>query len=406
MKESRCNHVCRGFSICVVALLAACSGGAPPIARPGGMQPTAGIAVPAATFQVLYHFHGHRRGDGARPEATLIDLDGKLYGTTPRGGAKHGGTVFSVTTTGTEKVLYNFGAASGDGMFPVSRLIKLNGALYGTTVGGGANGVGTVFRVTTAGRERVLYSFAGGSDGANPEAGLLNVNGTMYGTTSRGGTNGSGTVFSVATTGTEQVLHSFGSGSDGAEPLASLIHVNGVLYGTTFMGGANGSGTVFAITTTGTEKVLHSFGGADGIEPDSRLLNVNGTMYSTTSSGGSSAWGTVFSITTTGTEKVLYNFRDDYDAASPGGGLINVKRTLYGTTYQGGSSGCFFGCGTIFSITTAGKEHVLYRFSGGSDGAGPLGGLIDVNGTMYGTASLDGTGCVHKGCGTVFALIP
>jgi uncharacterized repeat protein (TIGR03803 family) len=137
----------------------------------------------------------------------------------------------------------------------------------------------------------VLYSFKG-KDGADPGAGLLNVNGTLYGTTTGGGkycrgSDGCGTVFSITTSGKETVLHSFGGTGDSGYPKAGLLNVNGTLYGTTAGGGANGSGTVFSITTSGAETVLYSFkGGKDGKAPSAGLLNVKGTLYGSTEVGG------------------------------------------------------------------------------------------------------------------------
>jgi uncharacterized repeat protein (TIGR03803 family) len=111
--------------------------------------------------------------------------------------------------------------------------------------------------------------------------------------------------------------------------------------------------------------------------------------------------GTVYSITTSGHEKVLYSFTGGSDGESPGAGLINVNGTLYGTTTEGGS-GCAYGCGTIFSVTTAGVETVLYRFAGTSDGWFPAAPLLYVNGAVCGTTSYGGN--ARYCCGTVFAL--
>jgi uncharacterized repeat protein (TIGR03803 family) len=157
-----------------------------------------------------------------------------------------------------------------DGLEPYADLISVKGLLYGTTESGGSSplrqarrlGGGTVFSITPSGTETVLHNFAAlRRDGANPDSGLINVNGTLYGTTSGGGSKKAGTVFSITTSGTEAVLHRFGRSGDGADPWG-LINVKGVLYGTTeFGGGANSGGTVFSITTSGTETVLYSFKG-------------------------------------------------------------------------------------------------------------------------------------------------
>ena len=141
--------------------------------------------------------------DGAKPAASLIDVNGTLYGTTASGGAYKGGTIFSITPGGKEKVLHSFGYGA-DGAYPVASLIYVNGALYGTTENGGASnfcggGCGTVFSITTSGSESVLHSFAGNGDGIYPAASLTDVNGTLYGTTTSGGLYGNccGTVFSL-----------------------------------------------------------------------------------------------------------------------------------------------------------------------------------------------------------------
>ncbi|MGH8297439.1 MAG: choice-of-anchor tandem repeat GloVer-containing protein, partial [Steroidobacteraceae bacterium] len=82
----------------------------------------------------------------------------------------------------THSVLYSF-AGGSDGVRPYAALIQASdGNFYGTTYGGGANSDGTVFKLTPSGSETVLYSFAGGSDGANPRAALIQASdGNFYG---------------------------------------------------------------------------------------------------------------------------------------------------------------------------------------------------------------------------------
>jgi uncharacterized repeat protein (TIGR03803 family) len=292
-------------------------------------------------------------------------------------------------------------------------LINIKGTLYGTTYEGGASGYGTVFSITTAGEEHVLYSFGGGSDGAYPEAGLIAVRGTIYGTTHEGGGSrcfryGCGTVYSITMSGQEKVLHSFASSTyaDGTGPCAGLIDMAGKLYGTTETGGTNDDGVVFSIATSGAENVLYSFrGGDDGSYPRSGLLVVKGALYGTTITGGPYYGGVIFSVTTGGQENVLYRFgANQQDAAAPYGGLIDVTGTMYGTSAHGGASDL----GAVFSVTLTGEESVLYSFSGGHGGSYPDDSLLNVNGTLYGT-TVDGGGgqlCRNAGCGTVFALAP
>lgn len=366
-------------------------------------------------YHVLHSFEGPP-GDGDSPVAGLIDVTGQLYATTPYGGANctisryRGGcgTVYVITTGGKEKVLYSFRKGT-DGRYPYSNLLDVGGVLYGTTRDGGKqNKAGTVFSITTNGVEKILHSFGAGADGSRPFGGLIDINGTFYGTTVNGGdykscTNGCGTVFSITTGGVEKVLHSFGKGSDGSEPESDLINVAGTLYGTTFNGGAYTFGTVFSITTDGTERVLHSFGnGTEGRYPSAGLLDVHGTLYGTTSQGGAQrgayTYGTVFRVTTGGVEKVLHSFDKRTDGSFPGAGLIDLSGMLYGTTPSGGEHKL----GTVFSITTGGQEKVLHSFATGTDGNQPEAGLIKVNGTLYGTTSGGGT----SNNGTVFSITP
>ncbi|HEY6486724.1 MAG TPA: choice-of-anchor tandem repeat GloVer-containing protein [Candidatus Cybelea sp.] len=404
----------------LAAMIAGCGGGStPPSPSPAGVAAERTHARPA--YSVLYSFEG--RSDGRDPHAgPLIKVKGTLYGTTEYGGGPcHGrcfsGTVFAITTSGTENILHSFEVGSGDGKNPRADLIEGAGAFYGTTVHGGSASCycGTVFKLTLSGAETVLYSFTGKPDGYGPDAGLLDLNGTLYGTTINGGAYGDGTVFAIAPSGTEIVLHSFTGKPDGAHPYAGLTNVDGTLYGTTTKGGANcgssgGCGTVFTISPSGSESVLYSFKGSpgDGNYPTQEvLLDVSGTLYGTTKRGGTNDRGTVFSMTTSGAEAVLHSFGGSGDGVFPYGGLLDVKGTLYGTTSNGGSGSCLRygdvqGCGTVFETTTSGQETVLHDFDGLRQGRFPYAGLINVNGTLYGTTTAGGS---HN-AGAVYSLSP
>lgn len=392
-------------------------------------------------YKVLYSFKGG--ADGANPSGGLTPVDGVLYGAS--GGGTYGkGTVFSITSSGTEKVLYTFQGGS-DGFNPTGALMVLPGTLYGTTRLGGCDpsgcrssycsssgGCGTVFKVSMSGEEQVLYRFQGGGDGYFPSGGLAVLNGVLFGTTINGG-NGNGTVFSMSTSGKETVLYRFKGGKDGAAPNGQLIALNGALYGTTFSGGhcviQGGCGTVFKVTTSGHETVLYRFKGSsyndyskDGGGPGAGLLALNGTLYGTTAFGGKShcsgcqTWGTVFHVSTSGMERVIHRFDGDRgDGIIPYSNLIATRGLFYGTTTGAGvgySSYCENdGCGVIFSVKRGGKEHVLYKFMGGysGDGAYPYAGLTALNGSLYGVTSAGGLlHCASgpEGCGTVFKISP
>jgi uncharacterized repeat protein (TIGR03803 family) len=354
------------------------------------------VACGAGTESVLHSFGAST--DGASPSyGSLIQAsDGNLYGTTENGGAHSDGTVFEITPGGVETVLYSFGSSANDGANPYAGLIQASdGNLYGVTFDGGTNSVGTVFKITTAGVETVLYSFGSvANDGANPYGRLIQgSDGNLYGTTERGG-SGYGTVFEITTGGAETVLHSFGSAGDGDFPYGGLIQgSDGNLYGTTELGGANSLGIVFKMTTAGTPyAIFHSFGAAsDGSEPYGSLIQASdGNLYGTTAVGGANSLGTVFKLTTTGTETVLYSFgASGSDGTSPYGSVLQASDgNLYGLTQGGGT----YSQGTVFQVTTAGVETVLHSFgSSAVDGAGPQDSLIQAsNGALYGLTPLGG----------------
>jgi uncharacterized repeat protein (TIGR03803 family) len=370
----------------------------------------------SSKYRVLYSFNGR---DGKYPVASLIDVNGILYGTTT-GGGTHGlapkdGVVFSITTDGAEHVLHDFGKGARDGAYPGAALNDLNGTLYGTTELGNKANTGTVFSITTSGVEHVLYSFGEfGPSGMQPSAKLIDMGGTFYSTTNFGGSSNLGTVFSVTPSGKENTLYSFGHPylTDGEIPATRLVNVHGTLYGTTYDGGVygrgyhcgpsrcQGDGTVFSITLAGKKRTLHSFGsGSDGVKPEAGLLNVHGTLYGTTELGGEHPnCGTVFSISTAGDERVLYSFGAVGDGCGPGADLILVKGRLYGTTGYGGA---YDSKGTAFGISLTGSgERVLHSFGGGKDGANPQAALLNLGGTLYGTTQKGGT----SNYGTVFTL--
>jgi uncharacterized repeat protein (TIGR03803 family) len=359
-----------------------------------------------AQGQTLTVLHGFGGADGSSPEASLIrDTQGNLYGTTTGGGAHNYGTVFMLSPSGAERVIYNF-TGGVDGGEPYSSLIRdAQGNLYGTTEVGGAYGIGTVFAVTRAGVETVLHSFTG-PDGGYPIAGLIqDAQGNFYGTTDGGGANNKGTVFKLTPSGTETVLYSFTGGADGWNPYSGLVQdANGTLYGTTVYGGANGDGTVYKVTLSGVETVLYNFnGGACGSHPNGGVvLDAQGNLYGTTLIG-SIGWGAVFEIfPSSGICRVFHAFNPTGgDGGSPYAGLVQDSNgNLFGTTYIGGSNNW----GTVFMVTPPlGIYRVLYSFTGGADGARPVGGLVrDTVGNLYGTTLWYGT----NGGGTAFRLSP
>jgi uncharacterized repeat protein (TIGR03803 family) len=387
----------------------------------------------AQTYTILYTFKGEQ--DGAGPTGGLLrDAQGNLYGTTFQGGRySYRGTAFKLSALHKLAVLYSF--LDGYGANPFAGLVEgEHGAFYGTTLYGGAYGLGTVFALDKNGYERALHSFSGNSgDGEYPEAGLvLDGAGNVYGTTLYAGLagcgngEGCGMVFKLSKTGEETVLHTFTGGTDGGWPLARLVRDKaGNLYGTASGGGdpscydGYGCGTVFRLDLAGTFTVLYTFTGTggDGSGPEAGLiLDEAGNLYGTTQVGGSAGFGTVFKVDPAGKETVLYSFLGaPDDGANPS--FANLSRdsagNLYGVT-PGGGTACNqdqYGCGIVFSLDPAGKEAVLHYFTGtAGDGAVPDGGLVrDGAGNLYGTTEEGGdTSCSQGayGCGVVFKLMP
>jgi len=378
----------------------------------------------AQSFTQRLEFKGSNGGLPSTP--LLLDSAGNLYGTTFLGGnkKKDGGVVFKLAPDGkTTTVLHEFKGGK-DGLAPSSGLIAdSQGNLYGLTLSGGDAdkpfGLGTVFKLAPSGTETVLYAFKGGTDGSNPEGNLLaDSQGNFYGTTLQGGGNGQGSVWKLGPDGTETVLYSFQNGNDGAEPVAGVIaDAQGNLYGTTFTGGPGTGGTVFKLAPDGTESILFAFapGNNNGANPNAGLIiDKNGNLYGTTTNGGSpgncpAGCGTIFEIASDGTFTVLYRFTGGSDGGNPVAPLLEDKNgNFYGTTESGGTCGGY-GCGVVFELTSSGQETPLYSFTGKSDGEGPGAAVVaDKHGNLFGTAERGGQTCPNyvfqTGCGTVFEV--
>jgi uncharacterized repeat protein (TIGR03803 family) len=350
----------------------------------------------------LYSFTGGN--DGANPVAALVQgSDGYFYGTTVNGGTNDAGTVFKISADGALTGLYSF-TGTNDGGYPEAALVEGSDSnFYCTTSLGGTNDAGTVFKITTSGALTSLYSFTGGNDGDSPVAGLVQgSDGYFYSTTCYGGgTNDAGTVFKITTNGALTSLYSFTGGNDGAEPLAGLVQgSDGYFYGTTYYGGTHGIGTVFKISSGGALTSLYSFtGGNDGYWPEAELAQgSDGNFYGTASRGGTTGYGTVFKISATGALTSLYSFTGGNDGAYPEAGLVQGSDgNFYSTTSSGGMNG---GSGTVFEISTNGALTSLYSFTGGNDGALPNGLAQGTDGYFYGTTYYGGT----NDAGTVFKI--
>jgi uncharacterized repeat protein (TIGR03803 family) len=379
----------------------------------------------AQTETVLYNFTSASES----PTSPLVrDSAGNLYGTTAGGGPLPGayGTVYELVNSSgsyTQRILYDFGATSSDGVNPFAGVMMDSaGNLYGTTYAGGVAGKGTVFELVNSGgsyTEKVLYSFgATSSDGINPESGvIMDSAGNLYGTT-YGGAFGVGTVFELVNASgsyTEKILYNFaGPPGDGLGPVSLLMDSAGNLFGAALGGGPAGCGAVFELVNASgsyTEKLLYSFAGppSDGRNPTGLLMDSAGNLFGTTNLGGTSAncnnnCGSVFELVNTSgnyTEKLLHSFTGGADGAYPNANLImDATGKLYGTTSRFGSISP--GNGTLFELTNISEsyaEYVLHVFTGPpGDGTTPGTPILDSAGNLYGTTSSGGV----SGYGTVF----
>jgi len=377
---------------------------------------TAILSSAQTQFKSLLSFDGN---NGANPHfVTLVQgQDGELYGTTTVSTGS-GGTVFKATTGGTLTTLYTFclgGEPCLDGSKPNAGLVMNSNGFYGTTMNGGINSDGTVFKIESSGDRTTLHDFDG-TDGAEPMVTLTvsNNGSTLYGTTSiGGGIMNDGTAFQISSAGAFSKLHSF-MGTDGEYPNVSMVAgSNGNLYGATLEGGSfdgSGTGTFYEMTPGGKVTPLHTFEPAQVAGSSGAIIQgKNGNFYGTDIGGGNGA-GTIYEVTPAGDVTVLYTFcseTDCKDGSTPYGAMIiGSDGNFYGTTYAGGANttACNAGCGTLFQITPAGKLTTLHSFcseANCTDGSQPEGGLLqETNGTFYGTTYSGGT----NNLGTIYSL--
>jgi uncharacterized repeat protein (TIGR03803 family) len=336
--------------------------------------------TPSGTLTTLYNFCSQPGcTDGSSPLGLVQAIDGSFYGTTNEGGTSNDGTVFKITPEGSLTTLYSFCTQSQctDGAYPRGLMQAADGNFYGTTIEGGAHNAGTIFKITSSGTQAILYSFCSQphcADGSSPQAGLIQTNdGNFYGTTQYGGAKNAGTVFTITTAGAQTSLYSFCSQpkcSDGENLYDGLVQANdGNFYGTTYIGGAHNYGSVFKITPGGTLTTLYSFAFTDGGYPTSGLtLATDGYLYGTVGTGGATGDGAAFRITSAGVLTTLHNFcslTDCADGGAPNAPLVQVTDgSLYGTTAWGGAHAD----GTVFSLNVGLAPFIETRPTSGAIG--------------------------------------
>ncbi len=301
--------------------------------------------------------------DGANVVSDVILSGSTLYGTAQYGGTSGWGTIFRLSTDGTGFTnLHNFTApvppfyTNVDGTLPRGPLTSSGNVLYGTTMGGGKNARGTVFRINADGSGFTnLANFTGFMDGEDPIGGMVLASDTLYGTANTGGNGVGGVVFRVNTNGVgltnvfafDDFDTTYYTNSTGSQPWGTVVLSGATLYGTTTTAGPYSRGTIFAVNTNGTGfRVLHAFTSDDGTGPLAGLTLIGNRLYGEGYQGGASSVGTIFSINTNGNEfAVLHNMRV-IEGAYPPGRLTAIGNDLYGTCESGSANGS----GTIFRL--------------------------------------------------------
>ncbi|HEV2471387.1 MAG TPA: choice-of-anchor tandem repeat GloVer-containing protein, partial [Chthonomonadales bacterium] len=247
--------------------------------------------------------------EGNSPYSLVADADGNLYGTTLSGGTDNQGVIFKLTTGGTYTVLYSL--LGSDGFLPKKLVQGGTGILYGVCYIGGDGSNGTVFSITTAGAFQLIHSFSSsGAEGASPQDLAFMPGGTVYGICSHGGANNAGSIFSIDPGITFTLLYSFppvGAGPNGANPTALVAASDGNLYGAASAGGQSNTGALFRATPAGAVTTEYSFSAlstsapysnADGADPVTILQAENGNTYGMAAQGGAYGSGAAYKLVT------------------------------------------------------------------------------------------------------------
>jgi uncharacterized repeat protein (TIGR03803 family) len=399
-------------------------------------------------FAVLHTFLGWTAGDGDSPLCALAkDGDGALFGTTSEGGTNNLGTVFRLNADGSSyAIVHSFN--NGDAKCPLVPPIEgSDGALYGTSSSGGADNLGSIYRLNRDGTGySVLHSFDASNGGDATGALVEGSNGALYGSAGSvfrlnkdgsdyrvlyglgvsalladrgdavlyGFGNNNGAVLKLNEDGSSySVLYQFGTNAAaGHDPSSLILGTDGVFYGTSAAGGAtnadfpDGMGTVFRLNKDGSSyAVLHKFVRQAGYNSGSALLveGSDGALYGATPWSVEADWGSVFKLRKDGSGySVLHRFSgvDVPAGAGPVGLVEGSDGALYGTT----AGDCYsLIYSTLFRLSKDGTDYsVLYTFGNGCRGSTRAGLLKGSNGAFYGTTCTGG----DISFGSVFRLWP
>ncbi len=336
--------------------------------------------------------------NGGWPAGSLFSDGTYFYGMTGGGGTHSLGTIFKVMPDGTGySKLLDF-AGGTNGSFPNGNLISDGTFLYGLTFYGGISGDGTIFRIKPDGtRDSVLLNFSGMTNGQYPSGSLIYDGTFLYGVTFQGGANNLGTVFRIKPDGSgDTTLFTFDGTPNGSKPYGSLISDGTFLYGMTSQGGTYNDGVVFKIKSDGTgySRLLNFAGATNGSHPAGSLFSDGTFLYGMTTYGGANGMGTAFKLLPNGTGFTeLLDFTGTTNGSFPNGSFISDGTFLYAMTSGGGANND----GTLFKIKSDGTGYAkMLDFDGATNGSNPDRDLI-YDGTFFygltlnGGASDDGT---------------
>lgn len=353
-----------------------------------------------AQYSELTDFSG--ASNGTNPFGTLISDGTFLYGMTSSGGTNNKGAIFKIMPNGSGYVkIFDF-SVTLSGNRPLGSLVSDGTFLYGMTELGGANDMGTIFKIMPNGSGFTkLLDFDGGLHGNGPEGSLISDGTYLYGMTRLGGINDIGTIFKIKHDGSSFTkLLDFSYSLNGSSPWSSLISDGTFLYGMTESGGPSSLGTLFKIMPDGTNFTILADFGSNGLlygnSPRGSLFFDGTYLYGMTTYGGTNDLGTIFKTMPDGTGFTkLLDFAGASNGSEPHGALISDGTFLYGMTNSGGANDA----GVLFKIMFNGSSYTkLLDFGAATIGSQPFGSLFSDGTALYGT-TYDGG---NANAGTVF----
>jgi uncharacterized repeat protein (TIGR03803 family) len=373
--------------------------------------------------------------NGADPVTLFLGADENFYGIAQSGGDADEGTIFRMDRSGNLTNIFLFSdqydiAPNGQTDQPDWLMQGPNGDLYGTTLLGGSNNLGTIFRVTTNGVLVWSFSF-NGTNGYGGVRIMAASDGNLYGITAYGGNgydgtedySGFGTIFRITPSGSFTSLVQFDGTNDANDGnIATIVQgTDGNLYGTSFGGGASGQGAIFKLTLPTcpcTNRLMLTtvidFERTNGVEPLGQLVQgSDGMLCGATAGGGAFDQGTVFKTTLDGSLTTLASFNGTNGTFLVSTPVQAVDGNLYGATAGGGPdydpdlTQYNTGYGTIYRLDSNGVLTTLFTFNlTNGDGPGPGGLVIGKDGALYGVTQQGGPNFTNAndGDGTIFKI--